>query len=181
MKNDVFSPLTISRVLKRFSSSQLSYIHGVSTEPFLHETIGHRLLTSTEAVPNREAFIFRHQNIRKTYEQLYQDVSPAFFGASLRPFQSERLALGLLHLGLKKGDRVGMWGPNFYEWVTCQFATALAGLVMVSESWHLKHIRENAHKQENARLSDKQNNNKAFRSTSTHHISRGSCCTPCRR
>lgn len=35
-------------------------------------------------------------------------------------------------MGLKKGDRVGMWGPNMREWVITQFATAKAGLILVS-------------------------------------------------
>ena len=42
------------------------------------------------------------------------------------------LAAGLCAIGLKKGDRVGIWGPNMKEWVITQFATAKAGLVMVS-------------------------------------------------
>ena len=42
------------------------------------------------------------------------------------------LAAGLLAMGLQKGDRVGMWGPNTREWVITQFATAKAGLVLVS-------------------------------------------------
>lgn len=45
--------------------------------------------------------------------------------------QVENLAAGLLALGLKKGDRVGMWGPNSYEWVLVQYATAQAGLILV--------------------------------------------------
>ncbi|KAF7247468.1 Acyl-CoA synthetase family member 2, mitochondrial, partial [Varanus komodoensis] len=44
----------------------------------------------------------------------------------------ELAAAGLLALGLKKGDRLGMWGPNKYEWVLMQFATAQAGIILVS-------------------------------------------------
>ena len=42
------------------------------------------------------------------------------------------LATGLLAMGLKRGDRVGMWGPNMKEWVITQFAAAKAGLILVS-------------------------------------------------
>ena len=42
------------------------------------------------------------------------------------------LAAGLVAMGLKKGDRVGIWGPNMREWVITQFATAKAGLILVS-------------------------------------------------
>ena len=45
--------------------------------------------------------------------------------------QVDKLAAGFLAVGLKKGDRVGMWGPNIREWVLTQFATARVGLIMV--------------------------------------------------
>lgn len=43
----------------------------------------------------------------------------------------DQAAAGLLALGLKKGDRLGMWGPNTYEWILMQFATAKAGIILV--------------------------------------------------
>lgn len=46
--------------------------------------------------------------------------------------QVEQAAAGLLALGLKRGDRLGMWGPNTYEWVLFQFASAKAGIILVS-------------------------------------------------
>lgn len=46
-------------------------------------------------------------------------------------FKVEQAAAGLLAVGLKKGDRLGMWGPNIYEWVLMQFATAKAGIILV--------------------------------------------------
>lgn len=46
-------------------------------------------------------------------------------------FQVDQAAAGLLALGLRKGDRLGMWGPNRYEWVLMQFATAQAGIILV--------------------------------------------------
>ena len=51
--------------------------------------------------------------------------------------QSDRLAAGLVSLGLQKGDRLGIWGPNSYEWVLTQYATARAGIILVQQiSWH---------------------------------------------
>ena len=47
--------------------------------------------------------------------------------------QSDTLAAGLLSLGLKKGDRVGIWGPNSYEWILTQYATARVGIILVSK------------------------------------------------
>ena len=47
-------------------------------------------------------------------------------------FQADKLAAGFLALGLKRGDRVGIWGPNLEEWILTQFATAKAGIVLVN-------------------------------------------------
>ena len=46
--------------------------------------------------------------------------------------QTDKLAMGLLALGIKKGDRVGMWGPSTLEWVLTQFATCRIGAIMVN-------------------------------------------------
>ena len=46
--------------------------------------------------------------------------------------QAEQLASGLIALGLKKGDRVGLLAPNCAEWVITQFGTALAGIIQVN-------------------------------------------------
>lgn len=42
------------------------------------------------------------------------------------------MAAGLLALGLTRGDRLGIWGPNMYEWILFQFASAKAGIILVS-------------------------------------------------
>uniref|UniRef100_T1J748 Medium-chain acyl-CoA ligase ACSF2, mitochondrial n=1 Tax=Strigamia maritima TaxID=126957 RepID=T1J748_STRMM len=42
-----------------------------------------------------------------------------------------KFAAGLLGIGLVKGDRIGIWSPNHYEWVVTQFAAAKAGLILV--------------------------------------------------
>ena len=41
-------------------------------------------------------------------------------------------ATGLLAAGLQPGDRVGIWSPNGAEWALTQFATARAGLILVT-------------------------------------------------
>ncbi|XP_039991599.1 medium-chain acyl-CoA ligase ACSF2, mitochondrial isoform X2 [Xiphias gladius] len=95
-----------------------SYAHGTSSTPLFHTTVGESLLRTAERWPDREALAFLQDGVRKTFAQLQQDVDQA--------------AAGLLALGLKKGDRLGMWGPNTYEWVLFQFATAKAGIILVS-------------------------------------------------
>jgi len=47
--------------------------------------------------------------------------------------QTDKLAAGLLGLGLEPGDRLGLWGPNSSQWYLTFLAAARAGLILVSE------------------------------------------------
>src|SRR5439155_10003111 len=42
------------------------------------------------------------------------------------------VARGLLDRGIEVGDRVGMWSPNYAEWVLVQYATAKIGAILVN-------------------------------------------------
>lgn len=95
-----------------------SYVRGPDTPPLLNETIGRRFTRAALAWPDREALVVRHQSIRWTYKELANRV--------------EDLAAGLLALGLNPGDRIGIWSPNNSEWVLTQFASAMAGLILVT-------------------------------------------------
>ncbi|XP_078588559.1 medium-chain acyl-CoA ligase ACSF2, mitochondrial-like isoform X2 [Branchiostoma floridae x Branchiostoma japonicum] len=95
-----------------------SYRHGLAATPLQGVTIGQKLQQTVQKFPNREMFVFKRGNVRRTFQQFFEEC--------------DQLAAGLVALGLKRGDRVGMWGPNTLEWVLTQFATARAGLIMVS-------------------------------------------------
>jgi fatty-acyl-CoA synthase len=96
----------------------LSYASGVSSLPLLGETIGANLRRTVEDHGNAEALVVPHQRFRATYRQLWEQVSLA--------------ARGLLARGVTKGDRVGIWAPNRFEWVVVQFATARIGAILVN-------------------------------------------------
>jgi len=96
----------------------LSYVHGASDKPLLGATIGSFFDGACERHAGGEALVVRHQGARLTYTALRDEV--------------DRLACGLLRLGLEPGERVGIWSQNNLEWVLTQFATAKAGLVMVN-------------------------------------------------
>src|SRR5262245_46516344 len=96
----------------------LSYVCGTADEPLLYKTVGTVLEEAASRWGNREALVVRHQKVRWTYNQLNA--------------AADKLAAGLLALGLEPGDRVGIWSPNRYEWVVTQFATAKAGMVLVN-------------------------------------------------
>ncbi|KAM4662570.1 medium-chain acyl-CoA ligase ACSF2, mitochondrial-like isoform 2-T2 [Discoglossus pictus] len=95
-----------------------SYVHGAGQLPLTNKLMQQCLAETTNRIPDQEAVVFVRDSIRKTFSQLSKDV--------------ETLAAGLLALGLKKGDRLGMWAPNCYEWILIQMATAQAGIVLVS-------------------------------------------------
>lgn len=95
-----------------------SYVNGISDKPLLGLTIGDMFDQTVSKFPDHEALVARHQNIRYTYRELQEEVN--------------RCARGLLALGLKRGDRIGMWSPNYAEWVIVQFATAKAGTILVN-------------------------------------------------
>ena len=97
---------------------ELSQDVGGSDVPLIELTIGQQLAETAERFGDNEALVDVHAGRRWTYDELLQDV--------------RRLASGLLELGLRKGDRVGIWAPNRWEWFLTQFATAEVGMVLVN-------------------------------------------------
>ncbi|AUZ76421.1 MULTISPECIES: AMP-binding protein [Aeromonas] len=98
-------------------TSLLSYRAGPCDQPLLHQTIGAYLQQIAGRFPDRPAVVVRHQQIRWNYREYLTQI--------------DRLALGLLALGIRPGDRVGIWSPNNIEWCLVQFATARIGAIMV--------------------------------------------------
>jgi fatty-acyl-CoA synthase len=96
----------------------LSYAHGPSATPLLGETIGANLERTAARVPTAEALVSRRQALRFTYSELNGAV--------------DRVARGLIAMGLRAGDRMGIWSPNRAEWVLVQYATAKTGVVLVN-------------------------------------------------
>jgi fatty-acyl-CoA synthase len=95
-----------------------SYVNGASRKPLLGETVGALLDRVAAAHADRPALVVRAQGVRMDYRRFHAEV--------------ERVAAGLLALGLAPGDRVGIWAPNRAEWVLLQFAAPKAGLVLVN-------------------------------------------------
>jgi len=95
-----------------------SYVHGAAAIPLIGETLGAYFDAAALRWRNNLALVVRQQGIRWTYGDLAQRV--------------DAFAAGLLAMGLKTGDRIGIWSPNCAEWVITQFATAKAGLILVN-------------------------------------------------
>lgn len=96
----------------------LSHVVGETDMPLSTATIAGLLADTATRWPNRPAVVFREQGIRWTWAQFLAEV--------------DRLAAGLLALGLQRGDRVGIWSPNRFEWLATQFATARVGVILVN-------------------------------------------------
>ncbi len=98
--------------------TQLSYVHGASDKALIGQTIGRFFDEACARHAEREALVVRHQGVRLSYAGLRNKV--------------DALACGLMRLGLRPGERIGIWSQNNLEWALTQFATAKAGLVLVN-------------------------------------------------
>src|SRR3954462_1210816 len=96
----------------------MSYVSGTSDTPLLGKTIGQALDDAAAAWGERPALIDRGTGTRLTWRQLRD--------------QADAFAAGLLALGLKPGERIGIWSLNRAEWTLTQFAAAKAGLILVT-------------------------------------------------
>ena len=100
------------------STRKLSYACGTAEVPLLGKCIGQVLDDSAGAHPDNDALVVRHQRKRYSYAQLRDEVY--------------RAARGFLALGIRRGDRVGIWATNCAEWVMTQFAAAKVGAILVN-------------------------------------------------
>ena len=102
----------------RVPQGGLSQVRG-TTDVALSESTAHALLAvAARRWPERVAAVFLDQRVRFTWQQLLDEV--------------EAVAAGLWALGVRRGDRVGIWSPNRAEWLLTQFATARIGAILVN-------------------------------------------------
>ncbi len=109
---------------------RLSYACG-AVVPLLEKTISQALHDAAAKFPDRDALVVLHQNIRLTWRELDAEAT--------------RVARGLAGLGLRPGDRAGIWASNCAEWVLLQHAAARSGVVLVNvnpayRSYELRYV-----------------------------------------
>ncbi len=100
------------------TAQQWSYASGTSDTPLLGLTIGDMFDQTAAKYATNLALISRQQHIRLTYSELQNQVN--------------QCAKGLMQLGFKKGDCIGIWAPNRAEWCIAQFATSKIGVILVN-------------------------------------------------
>ncbi|MER9527647.1 AMP-binding protein [Mesorhizobium sp. M0292] len=95
-----------------------AHVSGDRSVPLLDKTIPQLFSGTVGKYATQDAAVFVGQDKRFTWSELSDTV--------------DTLAAGFLALGLEKGDRVGIWSPNRWEWLVTQFATARIGLILVN-------------------------------------------------
>jgi len=96
----------------------ISYAFEGGAKKLIPKTIGDMLDEIAQTYPDNDCIVSMHQGIRMSYKEFKEE--------------ADRVARGLMALGIKKGDRVGIWSTNNVEWVLIQFATAKIGAILVN-------------------------------------------------
>ncbi len=106
----------------------VSYVHGVGATPLLADTIGRALNHAAARWGDRDALVACHQQQRYSYVELRHE--------------ADRMARALIALGVRRGDRVGIWSGNRAEWMITQYASAKTGaiLVNINPSYQLREL-----------------------------------------
>lgn len=94
------------------------------TLPLQSLTIGQIFDRTVEKYPDNPAVVYVDRDFRLTYRQFATYV--------------DETAKGLMALGIKKGEKVGIWATNVPYWVILQFATAKIGAVLLTVNTNYK-------------------------------------------
>jgi fatty-acyl-CoA synthase len=113
----------------------LSHSRGADV-PLIEKTISELLAHTARKFPDREALIVCHQGVRLTWSELDREAT--------------RTARGLAGLGLKPGDRAGIWASNHLEWLLLFYGASRAGVVLVNvnpayRSHELRYVLKKSH------------------------------------
>jgi fatty-acyl-CoA synthase len=85
---------------------------------FLNCTVGSLLEEIAQKHPNRDALVYSDRDLKYSYRELNARV--------------DKLAKGMLAMGIRQGDHVGIWATNVPEWLVVFYATARIGAVFVT-------------------------------------------------
>ncbi len=84
----------------------------------IRKTVGELLAEKALQIPDHEALVYPDRGLKYTYQE-FNDVC-------------EKVAKGLIALGIEKGENVAVWASNIPEWVSLQFGTGKMGAVLVT-------------------------------------------------
>ena len=81
-------------------------------------TIGRYFRNQVAVDPDHEFVVYPDRALRWTYREFDE--------------RTDELAKGLLAVGMRPGDHLGVWARNIPDWLTFMYATAKIGVVMVT-------------------------------------------------
>jgi len=81
-------------------------------------TLGQMLDETVERFPDRDALVYVGHDFRQTWSE---------FAATV-----DRLARGLMALGIQPGEKIALWATNMPYWVSMMFASARIGVTLVA-------------------------------------------------
>ncbi len=90
----------------------------------IEKTLGQLLEEGAAQYPDKEFIVYSDRDLRFTYKDFNERV--------------DKVAKGLLSIGLKKDDHLGIWATNVPDWLTYTFASAKIGAVMVTINTNYK-------------------------------------------
>jgi len=88
------------------------------------QTLGQMFDATARRFAHQDAVVYADRGYRLTWAQFQQEV--------------DRLAMGLMALGVQKGEKVAVWATNVPHWVSLQFATAQIGAVLITINTNCK-------------------------------------------
>jgi fatty-acyl-CoA synthase len=91
---------------------------------FKNITMGEMLEETAKKYPLHKAVKYIEMEFNKTWYEFNDKV--------------DRIAKGLMGMGLKKGDHVAVWATNYPQWLVLMFATAKIGVVLVTVNTNYK-------------------------------------------
>lgn len=90
----------------------------------IDNTLGQLLEKWAVETPNNEFMVYPDRDLRFTYAQFNERV--------------DNLAKALLSIGVKPGDKIGIWANNVPDWTTFMFAVAKMGGILVTINTNYK-------------------------------------------
>lgn len=94
------------------------------TMELLNYTLGGMLEKWARETPDTDFMVYPDRGLRFSYAEFNE--------------RANDLAKGLIEIGVKKGDKVGIWANNVPDWLTFMFATAKMGAVLVTINTNYK-------------------------------------------
>ena len=84
----------------------------------IEKTLGQIINGLARDIPERTAVEYTTRNYHRTWKEFDAD--------------TDKVAKGLISIGVKKGDKVAIWATNIPEWLLTLFGAAKCGAILVT-------------------------------------------------